>query len=540
MRLEAADLSRLLSSVAALEAGPVPARLSFDLAREPGRWRLDGLEGALAGAPVSGAIVLEGGAPARLTGTLSTETLSVPRLLGLWGARTTGDAGPAPWSAARFATASPPPVGFSLDLKAKRIDLSDLYAVTDGRLRLATEPQGIEVRDLTGRFGGGALSGLLTLRRRGDMVAAEGRLFLENVDSAAILAPLAARAAPGGRVTLAVDVLGTGRSPLMILQSLSGQGTLSVRDLVLPGADPAAIGAVLADTGTGAPPDERRTAQMFDRALQRAPLRLEQVEAAFGIVNGTVRLSPARGGGAPCHGAGSHQPLRQLRHGADASRRHPVTGSGGCGRGRSGRSDPVARSARHARTSRGRRRAGQCHRHARHRARNPPAGRAPRPPAIGRNLRSEGAGGCRAPGAGIASGAGGSAASGSGGSGAARRQCPDIRRIVHCRACPRRAGFPPAGAAQAGGDAPRAACCARRTAARAAAGDRALCPSAAVAPGTGRGSLWTPRHQRLRHASPPAGPASRRIGWACERRSAAGAASPASLGRLVALQRGSG
>ncbi|OZA00248.1 MAG: hypothetical protein B7X99_04885 [Rhizobiales bacterium 17-65-6] len=295
MRLEAGDLSRLLSSVAALEAGPVPARLSFDLAREPGRWRLDGLEGALAGAPVSGAIVLEGGAPARLTGTLSTETLSVPRLLGLWGARTTGDAGPAPWSAARFATVSPPPVGFSLDLKAKRIDLSDLYAVTDGRLLLATEPQGIEVRDLTGRFGGGALSGLLTLRRRGDMLAAEGRLFLENVESAAILAPLAARAAPGGRVTIAVDVLGTGRSPLMILQGLSGQGTLSVRDLVLPGADPAAIGAVLADTGTGAPPDERRTAQMFDRALQRAPLRLEQVEAAFGIVNGTVRLSPARG-----------------------------------------------------------------------------------------------------------------------------------------------------------------------------------------------------------------------------------------------------
>lgn len=294
MRLEAADLSRLLASIAALEAGAVPARLSFGLSRQPGRWTFDALDGVLAGAPVSGSLFLEGGTLPRLSGSLATETLSLPRLMGLWGARPTGDAGAGPWSAARFGPAPSLPLLFALDMKAKRIDLSDLYAVTDGRLRLLTEPQGLELRDISGAFGGGTLSGLISLKRRLDLLAAEGRLLLENVEAAAILAPLAARAPPTGRVTLAVDLLGTGRSPLAIVQGMTGQGTLSVRDLAVPTADPMALAAVLADTTAGQPPDERRTSQMFDRALQRAPLRLEQVETALGIVNGLVRVSPAR------------------------------------------------------------------------------------------------------------------------------------------------------------------------------------------------------------------------------------------------------
>lgn len=294
MRLEGPDLARIFAPLAALDAGAVPARLTFDVAREPGRWRFENVEGMVAGAPIAGAVQIEGGTPPRLVGSLGTESLSLPRLLGILAARPTGDAGAGPWSMARLNAPAPMPVGLSLDLQAKRIDLSDLYALADGRLRLTVDPQVVEVRDLSGTFGGGAFSGLLSLRRRADLFVAEGRLMLENADAAAILAPLAPRVSPTGRVTLALDLLGTGRTPLAVVQSLSGQGTLFVRNLTLPGTDPAAISAVLADTTVGPPPDERRTAQMLDRALQRGPLRLEQVETALSVVNGAVRLSPAR------------------------------------------------------------------------------------------------------------------------------------------------------------------------------------------------------------------------------------------------------
>ncbi len=95
-------------------------------------------------------------------------------------------------------------------------------------------------------------------------------------------------------MTLAVDLVGSGRTPLAIVQAMSRPGTLAVRDLEIPAADPKAIETVLADTATGAPPDERRTAALLDRAFSRGPLRLESAETTFGVVNGVARLSPAR------------------------------------------------------------------------------------------------------------------------------------------------------------------------------------------------------------------------------------------------------
>ncbi len=75
---------------------------------------------------------------------------------------------------------------------------------------------------------------------------------------------------------------------------MTGQGTLSIRDLAVPTADPMALAAVLADTTAGQPPDERRTSQMFDRALQRAPLRLEQCGDRARHRQRAGAVSPAR------------------------------------------------------------------------------------------------------------------------------------------------------------------------------------------------------------------------------------------------------
>ncbi|WP_127090596.1 AsmA-like C-terminal region-containing protein [Aquabacter cavernae] len=310
-RLESPDLAGVFTLLAGLNMGPVPARLGFDLARDSGAWRFDAIDGAVAGAPISGAIALEGGGTVpRITGTLTTETLSLARIIGLWGARPSGqEAGNAIWSAARFDLANPLQASLSLTLAARRLALSDAYVLSEGRVGLVSEPQVLEVRDLTGTLGGGTVSGALTLRRRPDSLAGDGRLVLEGVASSALLAPLSPAAPPSGRVNLALDLVGAGRSPLLFVQSLSGQGTLGISGLSIPGVDPRALAAVLADTAAGAPPDERRTAQMLDRALQRGPLKLEEVEGALSVVNGTMRLSPARASVLP-PGSVSDTPVR--------------------------------------------------------------------------------------------------------------------------------------------------------------------------------------------------------------------------------------
>ncbi len=294
MQLEGPDLAHLLAAAGATD-GAVPGRLAFGLSRTGALWRFERVTGTLAGAPLTGALDLDPGTPPKVNGRLELETLSVPHLIGLWSARSIGpDVGGGPWSGARFAPAAPAPAAFLLDLVAKRVDLGGPYTVTEGKARLVADSGTFELRDLSGTLGSGHVAGNLALRRRGDGLQADGRLTLDAVESGLILAPLAPRAPPRGRVTLALDLVGNGRTPLMLVQSLSGQGTLGVQDLEVPGADPKAIETVLADTAAGPPPDERRTAALLERALAKGPLRLPSVEGTFGVVSGVARLSPVR------------------------------------------------------------------------------------------------------------------------------------------------------------------------------------------------------------------------------------------------------
>jgi len=300
MRFESADLTKVLVAAAAMETGPVPAALTFALTRDALAWKLDRLAGTLAGAPITGAVGLEGGAVPRLTGRLNLEAASLPRLIGLWGARSAGaDVGTGPWSAARFAPATPLPIAAVLDLSVQRIDLGGAYQLTGGRMRVHAEGATLDIRDLSGAMGGGQMSGSVILRRRPETVAIEGHLVLDAVQSSAVLAGFEGRSPPRGRISLVADLLGSGRSPLQVIQGLTGQGTITVQDLEIPAADPRAIETVMAETVIGTPPDERRTALLLDRALARGPLKLGILESTFGVVNGVARLSLARAPSGP-------------------------------------------------------------------------------------------------------------------------------------------------------------------------------------------------------------------------------------------------
>ncbi|WP_374252344.1 AsmA family protein [Xanthobacter sp.] len=296
MRLDGADLGRLLPQASAAVEGPVPTALAFTLSRRAGAWRLGELTGSLAAAPVSGNVEFEPGAVPRLSGKLAFDTLSVPRILGMFAARAGAESGPAGlWNTARLAPASAGGIGLNLELSAGRIAALGPYALDKGRVVLVSDGTDFDLRDLSGSLGGGRVAASLRLKRQNDLLQADGRLVLEQVDASALIAPTGARTPPKGRVNLLLDLGGSGRSVQTIVQSLSGQGTLGVRDLVIENASPAALDAVLAEAAPlSPPPDERRTAQMLDRALAKGPLKLAFVETTLGVVNGVARLSPAR------------------------------------------------------------------------------------------------------------------------------------------------------------------------------------------------------------------------------------------------------
>lgn len=297
VRLDGGDLGRVLPQASAAVEGPVPSALAFTLARTGGIWRLDGISGSLAAAPVSGNMEFEPGPVPRIGGKLAFESLSLPRILGMFAARTGADpAGiPAIWNTARLQPAAISGYALNLELTAGRLAVLGPYVLGNGRLVLGSDGADLDVRDMSGSLGGGRTAASLRLRRQGDGVQADGRLVLEQVDAAALLAPTGARTAPRGKVNLLVDLGGSGRSVLAVVQNLSGQGTLGVRDFVIDGASPAGLDQALAEAvGLSPPPDERRAAQMLDRTLAKGPLRIGFVETTLGVVNGVARLSPAR------------------------------------------------------------------------------------------------------------------------------------------------------------------------------------------------------------------------------------------------------
>ncbi|MFG1372577.1 AsmA family protein [Xanthobacter oligotrophicus] len=296
VRLDGGDLGRVLPQASAAVEGPVPSALAFTLARTGGIWRLDTITGSLAAAPVSGNIEFEPGPVPRIGGKLAFESLSLPRILGMFAARTgTEPAGAGAWSAARLQPAAVSGYGLNLELTAARLAVMGPYVLGNGRLVLGSDGADFDVRDMAGSLGGGRAAASLRLRRQGDGVQADGRLVLEQVDAAALLAPTGARSAPKGKVNLLVDLGGSGRSVQAVVQNLSGQGTLGVRDLVIDGASPAGLDQALSEAaGLSPPPDERRAAQMLDRSLAKGPLRIGFVETTLGVVNGVARLSPAR------------------------------------------------------------------------------------------------------------------------------------------------------------------------------------------------------------------------------------------------------
>lgn len=295
VRLETGDLGRILPQAAAASGNTaLPAALGFVVMRGNPGWRLEGLSGSLAGAPMSGRLEFEPGAVPRLGGSLAFDNLSIPRLIGLWAVRT-ADEGNAAWSTARFQPAAISGVALALDLTARELAVLGPFSLTDARLRLAGDAADLAVREASGAFGGGRAGLSLQVRRRGDAVQADGRLQLDKVDAGVLLAPLKGRAPPHGRVNLALDLGGNGRTLLALVQSIAGQGTLAVADLSVDATSPAAIEAVLGETaGLANPPDERRTAGLLEKAFARGPLVVPAAEATLSVVSGVARLTPTR------------------------------------------------------------------------------------------------------------------------------------------------------------------------------------------------------------------------------------------------------
>ncbi|MGP9822417.1 hypothetical protein ACTZWW_20525 [Salinarimonas sp. NSM] len=221
-----------------------------------------------------------------------TARLSLPWLVEAFALGDVLGRGTATWSREAFDVLARPLERGSATVIVPRLDLGRGYVATDARFDVALERDGIVINGLEGSLADGRLAADLTLSRP----AAERASIVGEASLADLaLSRLAPDLAVDGRLTGTIDFGGAGGSIAEVVGALAGEGRMTIADVVVPGADPTAIGRgldrVLAEED---PLGGRRVETYVSAALDEGPLRIDAVEAPVTLVSGVLGLSPVR------------------------------------------------------------------------------------------------------------------------------------------------------------------------------------------------------------------------------------------------------
>ncbi|MBN4097239.1 MULTISPECIES: AsmA-like C-terminal region-containing protein [Methylobacterium] len=279
LRGETADLAPFLTlaGAATLAPGAWPADLTVTLSRQQGE-AAAALAGTVAGAGVNGTLLRSAGGA--LHGRLALDRLSIPQLAAALvippGAN--GAFGPP--------TAHP---ALSLDARVASLDLGRGLVATDATAALGLADAGLTLRDLTGKLAGGRLAGSVTIARLGAGASVSGS---GSLDGAAL--PTLAGGPFGGRLSADLRFAATAETLPGLADSLSGSGALTLTDLSLPAADPAALGRALARAAEMDDPlREGRLQALVTEELARGGAQARgSARAAATIVGGVLRAGP--------------------------------------------------------------------------------------------------------------------------------------------------------------------------------------------------------------------------------------------------------
>jgi hypothetical protein len=285
--LATGDLRPVLAllSLGATQAAVAPAELRIQITRERGIAQI-ALGGRIAGEEVRGRFALP--AMRELAGDMTLDRLSLPWLAETLALGPIADARPpAIWQAARFADDRKPLFAGEGRVRVARFDLGRGVVAEDATFLLAVTNEGFALRDLEARLGQGRISGGATLTRQGRLVSIAGEGALADVRLDAV------SGIPWSGIVSSSMRFGTsGESMALLINNLAGSGTVRVRDLTIPAADPAAVDRALARALRDDDPLASRKLDGFlAEEFARGPMTVPAISGSSTMVGGVLRLN---------------------------------------------------------------------------------------------------------------------------------------------------------------------------------------------------------------------------------------------------------
>jgi large subunit ribosomal protein L24 len=157
-----------------------------------------------------------------------------------------------------------------------------------GLLRL--DPGEIAFENVEGSLGGGRILGELAFRRDTAGLTTRAKVSLSNVNTSTIV-PGPGEPAVNGRLTLQVEAEGAGYSPVSLIGSLKGAGTISIESARLAALDPQAFEAAIRAADGGMAINAAKISELVGPALAAGELAITRADGALTISAGQAHVS---------------------------------------------------------------------------------------------------------------------------------------------------------------------------------------------------------------------------------------------------------
>ena len=254
--------------------------------------RLSDVNASIAGTTLRGQLAMTLGPVHRVTGEVEADTVAAPSLI----AAAIGMPAPAASHGAAWAWPEDPfgagafgNFDGKLSLKLRQVELLPRLTAREFRATLRLGKNALTLDDMAGVVAGGRLSGLLSFKSGDDGLTAHGKIALAGADAASLLRAQA-RPPVTGALDVALDVQGTGLSPVALIGSLHGAGTIALDDAEFAGLDPRAFDVVTHAVDQGLAVDAARISDVVRKALDSGQLSVRQAQGKIAVNVGQLRL----------------------------------------------------------------------------------------------------------------------------------------------------------------------------------------------------------------------------------------------------------
>ena len=191
---------------------------------------------------------------------------------------------------AEFGASPLPPIDMLLSVDARVADFGDSLATRDATMQIRLTGDAVSIEEFRGSVANGMLAGDLTVRNSGTGALVSANAILTDADASVL--PPAIRPQLDGQISAEASIEATGSSPVAVLRSATGAGTVTIESPIIDGLDPFALPNIYerVDALTEPPDDDTVRDAVLAEAFD-ARFEPDTVVANVSLGSGVARIT---------------------------------------------------------------------------------------------------------------------------------------------------------------------------------------------------------------------------------------------------------